>query len=436
MKKHLMQVAIAHSALLLALNAAYAQTSVTVYGNLDVGIDRTTKGEGNVQNTVFGLKGPNSVSSPATTVYRLTPSLSSQSYFGFKGTEDLGDGYRANFVLEGGISADTGSLTSDGRLFGRKAYVGLATPYGQITLGRQASPMLTSYYLSTIERLGTTDLMAAGIVINNLQIFQDNMIAYALHTGPWSGVVSFSPNAGVASGISSARATATSSSPAATTATGQILGGASAGAETSSHRGQTVGAMIGYAMSDFTFTASFGRNSFDVPAGIPTAAGGFTPLFHLRSYTGAMAGAKYTLPGAGTIIAANFHTGEFRLNGPVNPRVNTIGLGLKQPVGAFNLSAEYVDQRFTNFTKGKDKGLMLGIDYLLSKRTTLYSRTGFVKDERGNIVKGDLTPLPIAGGPSALLVPLGALETPLFSGAGTNMDARTTIISVGIRHTF
>lgn len=436
MKKKLIKIAIGQAALFLALNTAYAQSSVTIYGNLDVGIDRTSTSQGNVQGTIFGLSGPNSVASPATTTNQLSPSLSSQSYLGFKGTEDLDNGYSANFVLESGISINDGTLTNDGRLFGRKAYVGLAGPYGQVTLGRQPSPMLISYYLATIADLGTTDLMGAGVVINNLQIFQDNMIAYSAQSGPWIGVVSFSPNAGVASAISAARSLPTSITPAATAATGQILGGATSGAETSGQRGQTEGAMIAYNTSDLLMTTAFHHNDFDAPVGIPTATGGFVPLFNLESYTSIMTGAKYTLPGVGTILAANFHTGKFIMDGPTDPRVNTIAVGLNQPTGAFEYSAEYVDQRFTNFTQGSDKGLMLGLDYHLSKRTTLYSRVGYVKDERGNIVYGNLTPLPISGGPSALLVPLGSIEIPLFSGAGLSMDARTTIVSIGIRHSF
>lgn len=426
--------------LVFSMTAAYAQSSITIYGNVDLAIDRVSKGEGNVQGTIFGLSGttpvPNSLASPATTNVRLTPSLSSQSYLGFKGVEDLGDGYLAKFVLESGVSLDSGSLTNDGRLFGRQAYVGLATPFGEMRLGRQGSPMLTSFYLTTVERLGTTDLMGAGIIVNNLQTYQDNVISYFARKGPWIGSVSYSPNAGVASAISGARSTPTSAAPAATPATGQILGGASAGAETANRRGHTEGAMLGYIGDGLTITAAFHRNDFSAPVGLPTATGGFIPLYRLKSYTGTVAGAKYVLPNVGTILATNFHIGKISMDGGTNIRTNTTSFGVKQPFGAMSIGAEYFDQRFTNFTNGKENGVMLSLDYDFSKRTTLYSRIGYVKDNRGNVVRGDVTPLPIAGGTAVVLIPFGSTEIPTFSGAGNNMDARTTIVSVGIRHSF
>ncbi|OVZ66431.1 MULTISPECIES: porin [unclassified Pigmentiphaga] len=53
------------------------------------------------------------------------------------GSEDLGDGLKAVFVLENGFSPDTGALGNGGRLFGRNAYVGLnSDQLGELKLGR------------------------------------------------------------------------------------------------------------------------------------------------------------------------------------------------------------------------------------------------------------------------------------------------------------
>lgn len=432
--------AIGCSSLLLSLQAVQAQTSVTVYGNIDVAVDRTTKAEGNVQGTFFGLNGttpiPNSVASPKSTTVRLTPSLSSQSFWGLKGTEDLGGGYRANFTVEGGFNTDNGTLTNDGRIFGRQAFVGLLTPGGEFRAGRQASPMLMSYYLTSTERLGTTDLMGAGIVVNTLQTYQDNVLSYIVKKGGVLGALSYSPNAGVPNAVSGARSVATSAAPAATAATGQILGGLTSGTETVDRRGQTFGAMLSYIADDLTLAGSLHRTKMDVPVGIPTAAGSFVPLFNVRNYSGAMAGVKYRIARTDTTLATIVHYGEFDMNGGVDPRVRTIAVGVRQPFGAFSVGLQYFDQRFTNFTRGKDSGLMLGLEYQLSKRTALYSRIGYVKDDRGDTVRGGVTPLPISGGPATVLVPFGSTEIPTFSGAGNNMDARTAIASVGIRHSF
>jgi predicted porin len=142
------------------------------------------------------------------------------------------------------------------------------------------------------------------------------------------------------------------------------------------------------------------------------------------------------VPGTGTTLAVAGHEGRFDLRGNADPHVRTWTGTIKQAVGLVDLSLVLLDTRFTNFTRGRDRGIMLGADYNFSKRTAFYSRVGGVKDKRGNITVGSATPLPFAGGPGAILLPLGSQEVPLFSGAGQNVDARTTIVSLGLRHSF
>jgi predicted porin len=96
---------------------AHAQSSVTLYGIVDAGMRITTNAGGKQQ---VALSGGNE----------------SASRFGFLGREDLGGGYKALFVLENGFTTTTG-VTQAGLLFGRQAYVGLGTPVGTVTLGRQ-----------------------------------------------------------------------------------------------------------------------------------------------------------------------------------------------------------------------------------------------------------------------------------------------------------
>lgn len=64
------------------------------------------------------------------------------SWFGFKGTEDLGGGLKANFNLTSFFRADNGAygrFTGD-TLFSRDANVGLSGSFGAISLGRDLSP--------------------------------------------------------------------------------------------------------------------------------------------------------------------------------------------------------------------------------------------------------------------------------------------------------
>lgn len=114
MKKALLAVL-----LVAASTAAMAQSSVTLYGLLDAGVNYTSN-EG----------GSHSFAS--------TAGLVDESYFGFKGSEDLGGGLKAVFALEEGFNLGTGQNSFDNELFSRQAYVGLASDkYGALTFGRQ-----------------------------------------------------------------------------------------------------------------------------------------------------------------------------------------------------------------------------------------------------------------------------------------------------------
>jgi predicted porin len=99
---------------------ALAQSNVTVYGIVDVGIANERNGSPGTSN-------------------RIDSGGQSGSRLGFKGSEDLGNGLKANFVLENGINVDDGSL-GQGALFGRQAWVGLSGGFGALNLGRQKAP--------------------------------------------------------------------------------------------------------------------------------------------------------------------------------------------------------------------------------------------------------------------------------------------------------
>src|SRR5471030_914493 len=103
---------------MLFISAARAQTSLTLYGIADLGIDRQRGG-------VDGA------------VTKVSSGIESGSRLGFKGVEDLGDGMQALVQLESGIAMDTGSNNQSGLPFGRQIYVGLKDAYGSLTLGRQ-----------------------------------------------------------------------------------------------------------------------------------------------------------------------------------------------------------------------------------------------------------------------------------------------------------
>jgi predicted porin len=116
MKKSLVALAV-----LAASGASFAQSSVTLYGLLDIwgGTLKTTDGVtgASLTNTVLESGGVNG------------------SRWGVKGSEDLGGGLKAIFNLEQGLKLDTGAATA-GQAFSRQAYVGFAGGFGEVKIGK------------------------------------------------------------------------------------------------------------------------------------------------------------------------------------------------------------------------------------------------------------------------------------------------------------
>lgn len=125
MKKSLLALAV----LSAVAGAAQAQSSVTIYGVLDMAINSESHGNQS------GGKG---------SITSLDSGIQSGSRLGFKGSEDLGGGLKANFKLEMGVNADVGASAQGGLAFGRAAWVGLSGDFGAVQLGRQNKPVFNA----------------------------------------------------------------------------------------------------------------------------------------------------------------------------------------------------------------------------------------------------------------------------------------------------
>ena len=424
MQKNVLSSLIA-AGLALSAGAAMAQSSVTLYGLVDVSLDNVHKEAGrNIFGTTTGAN--------RQTLTRVSPSISAQSMIGFKGTEDIGGGYKGSFVLEGQFSADTGAQNGqDSRMWGRQAYVGLTTPVGEFRAGRQYASIFYAFASTTVEAIGAADLMASGLIVNNLQVRQDNQLSYWAKTGGLTASVSYSPNAGVGPKVNPLRV---GSTPAGSDAAGQIVGGASAGTENNTGRGRSFGAFANYAVdTSLSLTGGYHFNNFG--DAILVTSGG-TPLMGLNKYHGLALGAKYTVPSLGTVVATNFHQGNFFNDaGSVEgPKVQTFTVGFKHPIDKFAVGAEAVYSRFTNFSKGKDVGMMLAGDYNASKRTKVYVRAGVINDIAGT--PSAAGPVNVIGGPLPVLTSLGSVEVPFFAGGSANVGATTRVVSLGLNHSF
>ena len=147
---------------------AKAETSVILYGIVDTGVAyeqvkvRSSTGE-KLKSTRTGLK---------------DGGLSGNRW-GLKGSEDLGDGLRANFRLESGFNLSDGRSAQDSRLFGRWATIGLSgDSWGSLDFGRQdnvASRFFVDAYGTG--KWDTGAVRAFGGGVDGLRL--DNAVVYA-----------------------------------------------------------------------------------------------------------------------------------------------------------------------------------------------------------------------------------------------------------------
>jgi general bacterial porin, GBP family len=107
--------------------AASAQSSVTLYGIVDIGILSQTLKTGD--NDANGNRTSNQTG--------MASGQQSGSRWGLKGVEDLGNGLSANFVYESSVSANSGSSTG----FTRQSTLGFSNKsWGSVDLGRRTTP--------------------------------------------------------------------------------------------------------------------------------------------------------------------------------------------------------------------------------------------------------------------------------------------------------
>ena len=94
--------------------AVFAQSNVQLYGRINTSVEYQKEG---------------SVSA--------TGMLSNGSFLGLRGQEDLGNGWKAGFVLEGALNSDDGSGRTDagGLDFKRRSELNLQGGFGMLRMG-------------------------------------------------------------------------------------------------------------------------------------------------------------------------------------------------------------------------------------------------------------------------------------------------------------
>lgn len=324
MNKHL----IALTALALTTGAACAQSSVSLYGIVDVAV-RATK-TGDVSKKSEGSDG------------------NAGSRFGFKGTEDLGNGLSAGFVLEGPLSADTGTGSTT-KLFNRRSTVSLMGGFGEARLGRDNVTIWTN--AADFDPFGTVGVGTVTNLIGKLGATvdykrADNVVSYFL-PGTLGGVY------------------------------GQLQGGFGEG-----QAGRTDGARVGYKAGPLNVAVA----GTSIVSGSGVTTDGRYKLIH--------GGATYDF----NIVKlwAEYYDVKRVVNGAADRKQKIWELALTAPVGASGV-AKVAYAKASDYAPATK--FAIGYQHNLSKRTALYATFAQIKNKIGDT--GAVSTFTVADAPAA-----------------------------------
>jgi predicted porin len=305
-------------AALTALSAvASAQSSVTLFGVLDVNARYVKNGDLKIK----------SLSSNGANTSRL----------GVRGIEDLGDGLKAGFWLEGGLNPDTGTSSDAARFWNRRSTVSLMGNFGELRLGRDYSPTYTGF--ADYDVFGDNGIAASGKFDSSLGTVRDtatradNQIAY------------FTPST-----------------------LGGFYGRASVAAGEGTAGKKYYGGRVGYAGGPVDVSVSYGQTYV-------------APVNGEDKFKTFDVGASYDL---GVVKLSGYYTQSKFLQ----TKVANYNLGASVPIGLGLLRASYIHTNATGTTPdGVDTNpndanqFALGYLYNLSKRTAIYSTVAYVKNK-------------------------------------------------------
>jgi predicted porin len=353
---------------------------VSIYGRLDVGMNnqKTTLTEkvGAVSNSAY-YKGNNLVNEDGL----------STGLLGFKGTEDLGGGLKANFVHEMDLDMDVGALTTTA---GRDSTVGLSGGFGEVRLGRSYTPLFSTIGASDV--FGTTGagtvnqfgMASTGVRVSNAFFYASPSFA-----GVTVRVMAAQNNAQTNTSTGNTGKTSAQGLSVTYTA-GPLMVAAATGTEKGSsidRMGATLATTAAASVAASTAAAS------------PDA-----------KYTGSAITAQYDM-GVAKIFAGFTSFKDDNNTKVAGGELTTkeTNLGVSVPMGAVTLMAAVGNNKAsiagdTGTAKGND--FAIGASYALSKRTTAYVKTGTYNKYKVSYTGGD------------------------------SDEVKTNRTSIGLRHTF
>lgn len=365
--------------------AAHAQSSVTLYGVLDTGLLYQSTSAATFQPTARNLGH----------VYQLKDGGIYSSYWGLKGSEDIGGGYKITFKLQGTFNTTNGkSGLSDApgatALFNQYATIGATGPFGTFDAGRQIIPMIYA--------MAETDVRGA-------QYFGSILTAW-LGVNQAAGWPGTSTNAPIGALYDSNALVYTSPKFYGTSLALEFAPGGVAG---QFQGGTRESAVLKYSNYGLNLSAVYynGHDTNPYPLTYPAApAVSATGLDNNRFY---YFGAMYTI--SGFSVSASYAIGR-------NPaKSNTVdfemvsgGLGY-QFNPRFKITSGYYYLKDRNNSANHSSEFAIGAEYNLSARTKAYAQVGYVNN-RGTMNQTIIYGTPVAPGTS------------------------TTAAMVGIRHSF
>lgn len=335
MKKSLIAMAV-----LAASGAAMAQSSVTLFGVLDLGYE-------NVKTQAGRISG-------------ISPSANSSSRLGFKGTEDLGGGLAASFHLEAalnpangigssGTSANNQSTTTaaGGLTFNRRSTLSLSGNFGELRIGRDYVPSF--WNTAVFDPFGANSVGAtlSNYTLNSgTGVRASNSIGYFLpgNLGGFygQGMYAFGNRANneTAAGFG--------------------------GTLNTQDNGRYVGFRVGYAQGPIDVAGAYGKTNFAAGTQSTTLLGS---AFSHGDTTNVNLGASYDFGVAKVMGTLTNQKYENIVALGTNKSVKGWSLGVNAPVGAGNVLAQYSAVKLDS---AKSDKWSFGYTYNLSKRTAVY----------------------------------------------------------------
>ena len=304
-------------AALTATGGALAQSSsVTLFGVVDASVAHVSTKDGSVTGLANGGN--------------------ASSRLGFRGVEDLGNGLKASFWLEGGINVDDGG---SGFKFDRRSTIGLLGNFGEVRLGRDKTP--TYQNLETFHAFGDSGMGA----INGHNLISSSAAGTPEGSNPKR----------VSNSVSYLLPKMNGFYGQASYAFGEKAKG------NSNSLSSSMGVRLGY-----------GNGPLNVALGYGTTKGGTAA--DTINYKTFNLGASYNFGMLTPMVLIASERGN-------NQRVDLYSVGVKAPVGPGEVRAAVSWYKDKKRNERDSVRLALGYGYKLSKRTELYATVAHMSND-------------------------------------------------------